>query len=158
MILKGIHHYWNFIFSRGLKQMEVYCFRAIATKSHCNPVHGDIGFGAPVDGLIPFEAMVETHSLVGSYRGIESETRVSKSNGGEIDMDFATKPSTPPPPHPHPNPTRPNPPHPNLPHHMARLAHRSIGDDPVLSGCLVYFLPKGQVTKMGSHPDNDIAP
>ncbi|CAJ1406591.1 unnamed protein product [Effrenium voratum] len=32
----------------------------------------------------------------------------------------------------------------------------NMSDDPVLSGCLVYFLPKGQVTKMGSHPDNDI--
>eukprot|EP00439_Symbiodinium_sp_Y106_P041821 s319_g5.t1 len=32
----------------------------------------------------------------------------------------------------------------------------NMSDDPVLSGCLVYFLPKGQITKVGSHPDNQI--
>lgn len=32
----------------------------------------------------------------------------------------------------------------------------NMSDDPVLSGCLVYFLPKGQLTKLGSHPENQI--
>ena len=32
----------------------------------------------------------------------------------------------------------------------------NMSDDPVLSGCLVYFLPKGQTTKLGSHPENQI--